>query len=176
MILNCDFCFKEFETNPIILPCGWTVCEQHLKNRELLKCRFCIQKHEYEPNKHVNMKVLTLLNKEKQARKLKELEQSVEEFKTVFNDPEYYIDNIFRELIDKMQQRKEETLESIKNYFENEIDKIEERKASLLQRLKQDEEFIRNMKKLSPNEILNGLNQLKKEKTNQNTEGKINRQ
>ncbi len=65
MILNCDFCFEEFETNPmIILPCGSTVCEQHLKNRELLKCRFCNQKHEYEPNKHVNiMKVLTLFHK-----------------------------------------------------------------------------------------------------------------
>ena len=172
MILNCDFCNEIYKSNPILLTCFWTICEEHLKNGELLKCRFCNQKHEYEPNKNVNIKVLTLLNKEKQTQEIIKLEQSVEELKTVFNDPEYYIDNYFREMIDKMQQRKEEILESIKEYFEDEIDKIEERKATLIQRLKQDEEFIRNMKKMSPNEILNDLNHLKNEKTNDNTKGK----
>jgi hypothetical protein len=62
---------------------------------------------------------LILLKKEKQT-------------KTVSNDPEYYIDTYFRELIDEMQLRKEEALESIKNYFENVIEKIQQRKADLL--------------------------------------------
>ena len=171
MNLNCVFCNEEYKSNPIVLPCGWTICEDHLKNGEISNCRFCKKQHKYEPNKHLNIKVLTLLKRKKQAKEINELEKSVEELKTALNDPEYYIDNYFRKLIDEMQLRKEEILESIKKYFEDKIDKIEERKASLIQRLKQNEEMASNLKKIDPEKMKIELKQIEF-KQNDNTEGK----
>ena len=49
---------------------------------------------------------------------------------------------------------------------------IKLKREKLLRRLKQDEEFIRNMKKMNPNEISHELNRIKNEKTNENTKGK----
>jgi hypothetical protein len=101
------------------------------------------------------------LKREKQAKEMIELKQKLDELKTALNDPEYFIDNYLRKLIDVMQLRKEKTLESIKNYFEDEIDKIEERKASLFQRLKQNEELTSNLKKIDPEKMKIELKQIK---------------
>ncbi len=60
-------CFLSNDSNDY-LPCDWAICEDHLKNGEISNCRFCKKQHKYEPNQHINIKVLTLLKREKAAK------------------------------------------------------------------------------------------------------------
>ncbi len=52
---------------------------------------------------------------------------------------------------------------------------IKLKREKLLRRLKQDEEFIKNMKKMNPNEISHELNRIKNEKTNENISNRLHR-
>lgn len=38
--LKCNFCNKIFKSEPMHLPCGWTVCSEHL-NIQLMDCVVC---------------------------------------------------------------------------------------------------------------------------------------
>lgn len=45
-LLKCKYCQERLE-NPVVLPCGETICEEHIREEdEQIECKICCKKHE----------------------------------------------------------------------------------------------------------------------------------
>jgi hypothetical protein len=135
----CDFfgC-KKYLINPITLPCGQTVCKEHLNDSlEKIKCPFCDYDH-MKPKEgfQVNIKMNSLINKNfhltgqhKQVKEMfDELEIEIDDFKkTSFSHKKKDIEKVFStirgkvvlhrdQMIEVIQKRSEEILNELKGF------------------------------------------------------------
>ena len=143
---TCSYCSKIFK-DPIDLPCGDTVCRQHLSERRVVKenriecnkCKrdFVVKENQFKSNKTFNMfveYVYHLFEKEKSLKR--ELEVSVRRF---FEFYEEFIQNkskleldvfdYFREIrfqIDEHRERLKQQIDDISLGMINEANKQEE--------------------------------------------------
>lgn len=138
----CEYCGKNFEKCGISLPCcGYIVCLEHLEtNSNNIKCYFC-------PNKEIIVQECLNMAKNKKnldnylaKEKKQKLEKVIEEFRTIQNDPSYFVQESFKDLQIQMDLRREE--------FKLELArKVDEISNKLAEKLKSDQEiYIQKLK------------------------------
>jgi hypothetical protein len=149
-LLNCEYCKKRYDSDPIFLPCGWTACESHLLGDEFTSCKFCFKHHKYDNSTQnsysINRQVLVLvLNQEKQMYYIKKLEKTIVDSKLAKKSPDMYVYDRLTDLINDLQLRKEQTIESIKLYYEKEIDKYEKMRQEHVKTISQNEALLQEI-------------------------------
>ena len=133
--MKCPTCMKILNL-PVILPCGHTICKEHVdkaveNNETNIKCKICIESYVIPPNGFVRNRALeSLLEKETKKvgfgenfrvyyKSTKETLESFEEFldelSRIKNDPEMKIQTVISELKNKVDLKREE--------IKNEIDR-----------------------------------------------------
>jgi hypothetical protein len=126
--LTCSFCTKIFKS-PISLPCGDTICEQHLKEDTYckcnsIKCKTCHKDFDLDDLNQL-IKPNTIVQKLiEHERYLSDIEKSIK------NSLEESLSHLF-ELNKKMQQSKDCFLTDSKNHFQKMIHKIELQRIEL---------------------------------------------
>jgi len=154
--LTCSYCMKIYR-KPVILPCNDCLCEEHLKDKDVLKvksiqCKTCNQEfsldeNEFKPNKIVQSlieKEMHLTEAEKAIKKLSEnffneglrLNEELENNKRMFSLKCF---EYFQEIRRKIDLQRDQ--------LKDEIDKIA---LSMIDQTKEFEVFF--MKRLEPNE------------------------
>ena len=110
--LTCSYCSKAFK-DPILLPCGDSICRQHLKERDVvkqnkIKCRTCneefqVKNNEFKSNEAISKLIdsHSYLNEEETSLK-HELE--VRKFSDLYDS---FVQNIKtkRQIIRQMERR-----------------------------------------------------------------------
>jgi hypothetical protein len=165
MDLICKVCKKEYQTTPVILPCGWTVCESHVNNNEIVQCVFCSKSHftsdgtQYSVNRSIEIH----LNQKKLKDGITRTDFKLTYFKVLQSDPySNYIFKYFDALINKITARENELVESIKNHFGSMVTKLKGIRDKTLDA--DDQETLNAFKKIDLGPFIEQLNYLKKEK------------
>ena len=156
--LTCFYCVKIYR-KPVILPCNHSLCEEHLKDIDVLKvksiqcktCRqeFCLDENEFKPNEiaqNLIEKEMHLTDTEKAIKKLCEnffneglrLNEELEINKRVFTLKCF---EHFQEIRRKIDLQREE--------LKNEIDNIA---LAMIDQTKEFEMFF--MKRLKPEDVI----------------------
>lgn len=132
-IIKCPICSNKY-TIPVTLPCGESVCKIHLDNLTIkdnkFKCDVCNKEHTipedgYPINKTIQKMLQIKLDKLERGDQFKNAKFSFDllnaKFKTfelINNDPAYFIDEYFSDLINRIDLRREEIKVEIDNHFE----------------------------------------------------------
>ena len=139
-ILTCKYhnCNKYY-VNPVILPCGKNICKIHTdeiinENKNILKCDYCDDEHVIPiPNGFVINQTLNeiinlnlhLNSKEKEANKtINTIEQSINEFSTVNNNPNEFIFGYVSEVREKINLEKDRLVTKIQLIAREMLDKL----------------------------------------------------
>ncbi len=117
-----------FLENPVTLPCGFTICQEHLKYSDQtenvqIKCETCNEEHEI-PVKFlvINKRLCNMLNTGNHlSEKQKELKAKLVQLETILLDheksklsrPEEYIYDYFAEIRNKIDLHREESMQEI---------------------------------------------------------------
>jgi hypothetical protein len=122
---TCDFegCGKYLDS-PVTLPCGFTICLQHIENRINFECSKCKIEHKSidENGFRINYKLSDIINynhhldgKHKEVKVLYDkLESSVNEFKkSNLADPDTFIYDYFSNLRNQIDLHREEMMRKI---------------------------------------------------------------
>ena len=132
LVCEYDGCKMIFE-NPVTLPCGRSLCRQHLdKFDEKFNCYFCDKEHQI-PSTNVSMTKMIdyCIQFDPLRKKIKDsfdnLNESIKEYEDIESD--VYIHSYFFEIRNKVDLHREE--------LKNEID---ERSEAIIQQLKEKEE------------------------------------
>jgi len=156
-LLNCQFCSCIF-TDPIVLPCGETVCQVHTEEICASKCIFCQKKHTAPQHGFPSNKVLKN-QLELEANKLNlifsqfsdfkrllaDMNKRYQEIEQLSQDPESFISDYFTELTRQVDLRKENLIEDIGQYSYELIQKIDSlKKECLLNSRNASKSFERN--------------------------------
>jgi hypothetical protein len=154
---TCEICNKYY-LNPIILPCGDNVCEEHVKQKTKItdnqekeyQCELCQSKHKLptvgfiinksfiqmmNKNLHLNEKTKTAI------KKIDDLDSLNKEIDLIVKDPEHFIFNYFSEEKNKIDLKRETLFANINDISEemiNEIKKLEIESKSNLTEKKQN--------------------------------------
>ena len=102
---KCRVCNEDFQTTPILLPCGWTVCDLHLKNNELFNCVICQGSH--KPNDRayiINKYAAIFCNKRKIRESLEIINECMAKLKQFHNNPNESAYEYFDKLIGKIEK------------------------------------------------------------------------
>jgi WD40 repeat protein len=128
MDLKCHFCKNDYQSTPIFLPCGWTVCQIHLENNDLKECVFCTESHRKNDGKSypVNKPADIHFNKCRLEESIQKASEKLEGLKLVQTDPYNFFYEYFEKLLNKVHIREGEVLESIKSHFDTVIHEIKE--------------------------------------------------
>ena len=140
LLFNCQLCHKVLEY-PVSLPCGETVCRAHTEQLSQAKCIFCSEIHKapknrFPANKIVQNQLEMKVNKINQnfsqfndyQKIIEDLNKKLKETESIRQDPEYFIDEYFGELIRQVDLRRETLIEDIHQYSSGLIQKIEKLK------------------------------------------------
>lgn len=141
-IFNCQLCHKLL-ANPITLPCGYTICRDHLDELTPQSCTFCHLDHSSQKFA-VNIVLKELLemdlNKLKLSDKFDACKKSMDEtmdlmnsIEAIQNDRDNYIFEYFQELKRQVDQRREELKLEIDTCSGNIITKINETQSKCSQ-------------------------------------------
>ena len=149
-LFSCKVCQKLIH-EPIFLPCGETVCRSHSEETTKGNCRFCNETHLIPKTGFpLNRMVQTMLenklhtlniNSDKfteSKQKVEDLNRRFREMDTLINEPEYFIDEYFRELTRQVDLRRERLFESIGQHSDLLIGQIEEWKSGLVEKAKKE--------------------------------------
>jgi len=140
-LFTCQLCKCQF-VNPVILPCGETICEKDIdvyyKKGCTKNCRFCDKEHcrgkdHFIPAKQI-MKLMELGTPQIDFGKtfdygknvLKDLDKTIREYELINNDPNNYIYNYFSDLKNQCDIKREEIKLEIDNHFDSILLEIEE--------------------------------------------------
>jgi WD40 repeat protein len=169
---NCNLIYE----NPIILPCGKTLCKCHLdKFKEKFECCLCFNEHEipeegYVINESIRKKIDNYLQLNPIRKMIKEsfdnLSLSFEDYDKF--DSDSYIYDYFRKIVNEVDLHREELIQEINKRSDEIISQLKEKeekcKSNLneikkynFDQLKQD---LPDFKKKFRNPILN-LNELR---------------
>ena len=149
-LFRCQICNKVLQ-EPIVLPCGETVCRSHSLDINSLNCFSCRKSHPMPQNGYpFNQIVQSLLenkfhtlnlnsDKFKESKlKIDELNKRFREIELIQNDPEFYIDEYFIELIREIDLRREVLIESIQKESNKVIDSVNQWKSELVEKAKKE--------------------------------------
>jgi hypothetical protein len=165
MDLICKICKKEYQTTPVILPCGWTVCESHVNNNEIVACVFCGKSHFTSDGTqyNVNRSIEIHLNQKKLKDGLTRTDFKLTYFKVLQSDPySNYIFKYFDSLINKITARENELVASIKNHFGPMIVMLKSIRDKSLD--SDDQESLNAFKSIDLGPFIEQVNYLKNEK------------
>ena len=136
-ILKCKLCFNILH-DPIILPCGKTICKSHSSEVNKSQCPLCPEIHVMPgkgfPMNEVVQELLEIeLNKlninfkhfDECKLLIRELKTSLNGIETLEKDPAYYITEQFQELNRQVDLRREKLLLEIHNGSNQLIEEIE---------------------------------------------------
>lgn len=121
----CELCNNKVEDLSIVLPCGYSVCEKHLKsNSAQIECFVC-KNHQIEIKKCLDMpRNRRILEKQITQTNLAESRKKLGEIKQLRNDLKFYLDQISNDIISKIDLKREELKLDIDNYCNELIQKI----------------------------------------------------
>lgn len=115
---SCEICKKYYEL-PVMLPCGNSICLEHVLDLRVYKCKLCYEDHAIpenglELNKSLQ-KVLNLnLHLNQQQKEVREalrlFEQIIDEFYSATNDSQKYLFEYIVDLKDKIDVEREKLL------------------------------------------------------------------
>jgi WD40 repeat protein len=127
---------KKYLKEPITLPCGDTVCQEHLNEQAtFMKCPVCQQEFKIpEEGLKINQEINILINKNShlngQHRQVKDLfdklEEMIEDFHSNLDRPQLYIDKFFSLIRNKIDLHRERIIESVHKRSEQFLNKLKE--------------------------------------------------
>jgi hypothetical protein len=184
---TCLICLKIYK-NPFVLPCGDTICEEHLSESEVLKnnsikCQSCKETCEVKDNKMIrpNMTVQKLISNERflsdtEIFKKNSLEESIENFfqlneqlqesKNIFDLDCYNRFQEVRRKIDVQREELKDQIDKISFKMLDELKAIEESYAIRIKEFKveafdsEKEKNILNETFRDVNLLISSINQL----------------
>ena len=124
-----------FFEHPVILPCGESLCQKHLEEvNQIFTCYFCNEEHQiredgYKINKTINMLMnifleIDPLRKEVYAT-FDKLNKLIGDYEKI--DPESYIFDNLREVINKVDLHREELIKEINEKYDEIIKRLKEK-------------------------------------------------
>jgi hypothetical protein len=116
--LICPICVDKYKLPALVLPCGLTICERHLKHSELAVCPGCKANHNSETRLPVNKSIEKQLKLSDANKHLSRVLNKFEEFKAAQTSPDAYVDDFFNNLDHKIEDRQNEVIQSLNTYFE----------------------------------------------------------
>jgi len=139
-LFKCKLC-KVVLVDPIILPCGETVCKAHTDEISKGKCMSCSGTHTvphegFPENKFAKHQLDLEINKiglnfgqfKNYSKIIHDLNENLKEMETIRKDPENYIYEYFGELTRQVDLRRETLIRDIHEYSDELIQKIEKLK------------------------------------------------
>jgi len=127
-LFNCKIC-KDVLEDPIILPCGETVCKAHTDAIKKGKCMSCsgahlVPKEGFLENRIVKQQLDLEINKinwnfskfKDYQKIIQDLNNNFKETEAIQKDPENYISDYFGELTRQVDLRRETLIEDIHKY------------------------------------------------------------
>jgi len=152
-LFNCKFC-KDILVDPILLPCGETVCKAHSDQISKGRCIFCSEVHKAPQNGFLENKIVKNLIEDKfhqinlnsgqfdeYNEIIQDLNKNLKEIEAIRKDPENYISEYFGELTRQVDLRRETLIEDIHKYSDELIQKIEKLKQECLAKSRVYENF-----------------------------------
>ena len=142
-LIICKLCHETLE-DPIILPCGKTICSKHLLDEtNNFKCNLCDNSHDKTVDKlpineianelvqicddYVDLNSIDLGPDYKLAKeKLKHLNDLINESELLIRDPSFYINEYFSKLRNEIDLSKEKQIEDIEQKYEQTINELKE--------------------------------------------------
>ena len=118
MEVNCTHCRERFKSTPVILPCGWSVCDIHLaKSSSGFACTKCSAFHTSSVAYTVNRSLEIRLSFANAQSRLDQTIQRLSEFREVKRDPHKYVDSFFNEFLLTVDLREGEAIEAVQAHF-----------------------------------------------------------
>jgi len=158
-LFNCKLC-KNVLVDPILLPCGETVCKAHTDELSKGKCMSCYGAHivpkegflenrivKHQLDLRINNINLNYSQFKKNNKIIQDLNKKLKETVAIRNDPENYITEYFGELTRQVDLRRETLIEDINTYSDKLIQKIEKLKKDCVAKSK--EAMVASENKLS---------------------------
>ena len=144
-LFHCQFCYELFK-EPILLPCGATVCRKDLKNFKsnkpsLIECFFCQQEHVRTTNDYPIVKQIvdlmdigghsiSLGETWNNGRSLlKDFDLKLSELEHINAKSDTYLNGFFEDIIDQIDLRREQMKIEIDTHFNEILDEIKKLKA-----------------------------------------------
>jgi len=148
-LFNCKVC-KGVLVDPILLPCGETICKAHTDEISKGKCMSCsgahtVPKEGFLENRIVKNLLENRVNKinlnfsqfNDYNKIIQDLNKNMKEIETIRKDPENYISEYFGELTRQVDLRRETLIEDIHKYSDELIQKIEKLKKDCVAKSKE---------------------------------------
>lgn len=165
-LLTCELCKTQYE-DPLILPCYNTVCSKHVyieTNGSKFKCSFCDKEHDSLNEKYpIDIKINKLLKISSNyisknyiyfgennagARDMHEkLSDLMNKAKILVDDPEYFINEHFNELRNKIDLTKEQYVKMIEDNCEKIIKQVNDLETDCKSKLSKRPEETEELKK-----------------------------
>ncbi len=138
---SCRFCGNHLQ-EPILLPCGNTVCKFHSEEIAEEQCKFCQEIHiipkngfpvndfakKQLENQHESVNLIKFSKFNDSKKLIEELNTGLRDLELIQKDPQNYISNYFRELARQVDLRREVFINEIQEYSNeliNNIDRFE---------------------------------------------------
>jgi len=148
-LFNCKIC-EDVLVDPIILPCGETVCKAHTDQISKEKSLLCSETHLVPKKEFLENRVVKNLL-ENRANKinfnfsqfkdynkiLQDLNKNLKKIEAIRKDPDNYICEYFGELTRQVDLRRETLVEDIHKYSDELIQKIERLKQECMDKSKE---------------------------------------
>jgi len=148
-LFNCKIC-EDVLVDPIILPCGETVCKAHTDQISKEKCLLCSETHLVPKKGFLENRIVKNLL-EKRANKInlnfsqfndynkiiQDLNTNLKKIEAIQSDPHNYIAEYFGELTRQVDLRRETLIEDIHKYSDEIIQNIEKLKQDCVVKSKE---------------------------------------
>jgi len=169
-LFNCKVC-KGVLVDPIILPCGETVCKMHTDEIIKGECMSCSEIHKapqngFPSNKFAKNQLDLKVNKislnfsqfKKYSQIIQDLNENLNETETIQKDPDNYIFEYFGELKRQVDLRRETLIEDINTYSDELIQKIEKLKQECVAKSKEATTITQDLEEIKAK--MNELNSM----------------
>lgn len=146
-VFHCNYCKQLFQ-NPVILPCGEVICRHDLNelttktsNGKFIICFFCKKTHQRPKEDFpADRRIVRLMELEVDKLNfgetfeygktlLKELEETIEEFESINNNPSNYVNNYFTKLKNQCEVRREKLKSKIDHHYDKLLHDVEKHKT-----------------------------------------------
>jgi hypothetical protein len=138
-LLACDHC-KQLLEKPLIVPCGFTVCEKHIVDESLTfsPCLFCKENHTL-PLKH-NIKFAELIDKLNEALRAETaVKQELASYKSLKQQPDVYFEEYFKTVKNEIEMKRERILALVEAKASECLEKVNAFRVECLTSLSQSE-------------------------------------
>jgi len=169
-LFNCKVC-KGVLVDPILLPCGETVCKAHTDEISKDKCMLCSGTHLIPLEGFLENRIVKDLlenraneinlnfSKFKEYKKIiQDLNENLSEIETIQKDPENYLSEYFGELTRQVDLRRVTVIRDIHKYSDELIQKIEKLKQDCVEKSKEATKITQVLETIKPK--MNDLNSM----------------